>query len=351
MFKQMQIPSVRDRRNHHRNREPLEVHQALHYYKDKEFFFSRRDAQLAFNRYARSLRNEYLGFTSLWTRHPDLTKRSSLDDVARKLRTYAAENPGRFKYSCQLTYLLWKDNNETTNRNNKRLWQIYFASENTRIMLPGETPTGYSVVESNTALENSITQLMNADIYQNIRKDDTSWELAANGLLQARILIVPLLGDRFGGSLVLPWHYRMSRWGSFKLFDDHWCFWRAMRAHFIYSPQKPLEVEQELFQRLYGYWPKLKDRRAYRGITYDDISKFETIVEHGIYIYEIAAIKDHTLRKDCKNPHHIVPKLVREAADFPRKIHLCKFEDHLIYIKKLNLFCGCHKCPLVSGRF
>ena len=82
---------------------------------------------------------------------------------------------------------------------------------------------------------------------------------------------------------------------------------------------------KSLFKLLYGYEPKPRQQKAYPGIREDEISHFEHIIEHGIYVYEIQKLEDPTLtRNKPENRFHIAPKLVRKAADFEDKENMLK---------------------------
>ena len=124
----MVIPSRRTRRDYHAARTGGHVKHGIRsrYDKatrinDKEFFYSEKDLNSAFRRYYKTHTTEYLGFKHIWDRSPALTKRNSLEGVTRKIREYASQNVNRFKVQVQLSFRLYKPNDETTNGNNKNL--------------------------------------------------------------------------------------------------------------------------------------------------------------------------------------------------------------------------------------
>ena len=157
----MVVPSVRDRRELHRNRDGASVKAGTHFTRaeDKEHFYSEKDLNYAFAAYYRSHKTEYRENTLIWDRSPALRKRNSLDGVIRKLRKYAANNPGRFKVSVQLSFCLYKLEQTTSNRNNRRRWIIHYASDNSTIPLDNVTPTGMRTIASTADLERTIADL------------------------------------------------------------------------------------------------------------------------------------------------------------------------------------------------
>ncbi len=131
----------------------------------------------------------------------------TLNNIVNRIREYARDEETRFIFRIQRGYLLYRpcpeqeerrQNGETTVCNRYE-YRIHYAEKNSNWHLPDMNAGQWGFVNNTTGLNRWSTSILGADLYSGLTVPDTSRNVRQ--LLEYRLDIRPLLGDRMGSDL------------------------------------------------------------------------------------------------------------------------------------------------------
>ena len=115
-------------------------------------------------------------------------------------------------------------------------------------------------------------------------------------------------------------------------YKDHLCLFRALALYMNGHNDLDSDLSRYFteFISKSGYDPK-----SFRGVSVDDLSVVEEIMQRNIFIYDF----------DIKEGDYVGELARRSIGRFDKTVKLMRFNNHIIHTNDIDFFFKCFRCP------
>lgn len=215
------------------------------------------------------------------------------------------------------------------------------------------------LVREERDLEEFIENVLDIDLIEHTSRQrrETVWKVYA--VTNLTFYLYKMVGiGKIGAPLELP-DYIANHKGMLtlqknrrgELYEDNLCFFRALAllkdctcASRCRCNAVSEKTTKQLFVQYIESLPS-EDRSTFndfKGITFDDMLRCESLFEVSIIVLRLLAAEDGTLRSNV---------VWTSMSKHKKRLYLNMHDSHFSYIKRMDLFCRTYDCEVCKGGY